>query len=58
MGYPRTAYCSVFGNVENSPGWLELDQKRPCVACMKLFEVNGLSCVEIDRLMHELNVLT
>ena len=47
-----------FGTVKNSPGLYELDQKRPCVVCMKLFEVNGLSCVEINRLMHELNVLT
>ena len=25
---------------------------------MKLFELNGLCCVEINRLMHKLNVLT
>ena len=24
---------------------------------MKLFELNGLCCVEINRLMHKLNVL-
>ena len=47
-----------FGTIKNSPGLYELDQKHSCVVCMKLFEVNGLSCVEINRLMHELNVLT
>ena len=31
------------GLLKNSPGWLELDQKRPCVVCMKLVEMNGLS---------------
>ena len=46
-----------FGTVKNNPSLYELDQKRPCVVCMKLFEVNGLSCVKIYRLMHELNVL-
>ena len=55
---PTDSPLLYFGTVKNSPGLYELDQKRSCVVCMKLFEVNGLSCVEIDRLMHELNVLT
>ena len=40
------------------PGLCELDQKRPYVVCMKLFEMNGLSWLikEINRLM--LDVLT
>ena len=44
-----------FGTVKNSPGLYELDQKRPCVVCLKLFEVNGLSWLikEIKWLMHE-----
>ena len=47
-----------FEIAKNSPDLYDLDQKRPCVVCMKLFELNGLCCVETNRLMHELNVLT
>ena len=50
--------CSVFGLLKTVPGLCEMDQKRPCVKYRKLFEVNGLICVEMDRLMHELCVLT
>ena len=57
-GLPTDSPLLCFWTVKNSLGLYELDQKRPCVVCMKLFEVNGLSCVEINRLMHELNVLT
>ena len=57
-GLPTDNPLLCFGTIKNSPGLYELDQKRPCVVCMKLFEMNGLSCVEINRLMHELNVLT
>ena len=57
-GLPTNNPLLCFGTVKNSPGLYELDQKCPCVVCMKLFEVNDLSCVEINRLMHELNVLT
>ena len=57
-GLPMDIPLFCFGTVKNSPDLYELDQKRPCVECMKLFEVNDLSCVEIYRLMHELNVLT
>ena len=57
-GLPTDNPLLYFRTVKNSPGLYELDQKRPCVVCMKLFEVNGLSCVEINKLMNELNVLT
>ena len=57
-GLPTDSPLLCFGTVKNSPGLYELDQKRPCIVCMKLFEVNGLSCVEINRSMLELNVLT
>ena len=30
--------CSVFGTIKNNPDWLELDQKRQCVVCMKLLK--------------------
>ena len=48
-GLPTDNPLLCFGNVKNSPGLYKLYQKRPCVECMKLFEVNGLSCVEIYR---------
>ena len=56
-GLPTDSPLFYFGTVKNSPDLYKLDQKRPCIVCMKLFEVNDLSCVEIIRLMHELNVL-
>ena len=49
--------CS-FWDYKNSPSVYEMDHKRPCVLVLKFFEVNDLSCVEIDRLVHEFNVLT
>ena len=57
-GLPTDSPLLDFEIVKNSPGLHELDQKRPCVVRMKLFEGNGLNCVEINRLMHELVVLT
>ena len=57
-GLPTDNPLLCFGTVKNSLGLYELDQKRPYIVCMKLFEVNGLSCVKINRLMHVLNVLT
>ena len=46
------------GQLKTVPGLCELDQKRPYVVCMKLFQMNGLSWLikEINRLM--LDVLT
>ena len=57
-GLPTDSPLLSFGTVKDSPGLHELDQKYPCVVRMKLFEVNGLNCVEINMLMHELVVLT
>ena len=50
--------CSVLGLLKTVTGLDQLDQKRPYVVCMKLFKMNGLSCIGISRLMHELCVLT
>ena len=46
------------GLLKTVPCLCELDQKRPYVVCMKLFEMNGLRWLikEINRLM--LDVLT
>ena len=49
--------CSVFGLLKIVPGLCELDQKHPCFGCRKLFEVNVLICVGMDRLMNEICVL-
>ena len=57
-GLPTDSPLLGFEIVKNSPGLHELDQKRTCIVRMKLFEVNGLNCVGINRLMHELVVLT
>ena len=35
--------CSILRLLKTVPGLCELDQKRPYVVCMKLFEVSGLS---------------
>ena len=37
FGLPTDSPLFCFGTVKNSPGLCELDQKRPCVVCMKLF---------------------
>ena len=41
-----------FRTVKNSPGLHDWTKKCPCVICMKLLEMNGLSCVENDMFMH------
>ena len=57
-GLPTDNLLLDFETVKNSLDLHELDQKRPCIVRMKSFEVNGLNCVGINRLMHELVVLT
>ena len=51
-GLPTNSPLLGFGTVRSSPGLHELDQKRPCVVCMKVLEVNGLNCVENEMLMN------
>ena len=43
---------ALFWDYKNSPSLCEMDYKCPCVLAFKLFDVNGLVCVEIDRLRH------
>ena len=50
--------CSILGLLKTVPGLRELDQKRPCVVCMRFVEMNGLSYMGISRLMHKFDVLT
>ena len=33
--------CSILGLLKTVPGLCEMDQKGPCVGCLKLFELNG-----------------
>ena len=57
-GLPMDSPLALFWDCKTVPGLCELNQKRPYVVCMKLFEMNGLSWLikEINRLM--LDVLT
>ena len=57
-GLPMDSPLALFWDCKNSPSLCEMDHKRPCVLALKLFEKNGLCCVEINRLMHKLDVLT
>ena len=53
-GLPTDSPHTLFlGLLKSVPGLFELDQNRPYVVCL-----NGLVCEEIDRLRHDLNVLT
>ena len=42
-GLPTDIPLDLFWDCKNSPSLYEMDQKRPCVVCMKLVEMNGLS---------------
>ena len=44
--------CSVLGTVKTVPGLCEMDKNCPCVVFSKLYEMNGLHCVELVRLIH------
>ena len=46
-GLPMDSPLLGFRTVKISPSLCEMDQKCPCIVCMKLCEVNGLSGVEI-----------
>ena len=48
---------ALFWDCKNNPSLYEMNHKCPCVSALELFEMNGLICVEMDRLMHELLVL-
>ena len=57
-GLPTDSPLALFWDCKNSPSLYEMDHKCPCVLALKLIEVNGLSCVGINRLMYKLDVLT
>ena len=47
-----------FGTVKNNPGFLQIGPKTSMCLVLEVDEMNGLSCVEVDRLIHDYNVLT
>ena len=49
---------SVLGLLKTVPGLYKLDQKTSMCWVLEIDEMNGLSYVEIDRLIHDSNVLT
>ena len=53
-GMPVDNPLALFWDCKNSPNLYEMDHKCPCVLALKLFDVNGLVCVEINRLRHDL----
>ena len=57
-GLPTDSSLALFWDCKNNPSLYEMDHKRPCVLALKLFEVNGLGCVEINKLTYKLDVLT
>ena len=52
VGCPWTAHLLCFGTVKTVPGSCAMDKNCPCVVCSKLYEMNGLRCVELVRLIH------
>ena len=38
VGCPRTAHVLCFGTVKTVQGLCEMDQKGPCVGCLKLMK--------------------
>ena len=53
-GLPVDSPLALFWDYKNSPSVYEMDHKCPCVLALESFDVNGLVCVEIDRLRHDL----
>ena len=47
-----------FGTVKNSPEFVQIGPKTSMCWVFEIDEMNGLSCMEIDRLIHVSNVLT
>ena len=51
-GLPVDSPLLCFGTIKTVPGLCEMDKYCPCVVCSKLYERNGLHCVELVRLIH------
>ena len=53
-GLPVDSSLALFWDCKNSLSLYEIDHKCPYVLALELFDVNGLVCVEIDKLRHDL----
>ena len=53
-GLPVDSPLALFWDCKNSPNLYEMDHKCPCVLAWEFFYVNGLVCVEIYSLRHDL----
>ena len=56
-GLPTESPRALFRNCKNSPVFFGNGPKRSMCWVLEIDEMNGLICVEMDRLMHELRVL-
>ena len=52
-GLPTDSPLALFWDCTNNSSLYEMEHKCPCVLALELFDMNGLSCVEINRLMFE-----
>ena len=57
-GLPTDIPLALFWTVKNSAGFVQIGPKTSMCWVLEIDEMNGLSCVEIDRLIHDSNVLT
>ena len=57
-GLPVDSPLALFWDCKNSPGFVQIGLKTSMCWVLEIDEMNGLSCVEIDRLIHDSNVLT
>ena len=57
-GLPVDIPLALFWDCKNSPEVVQIAQKTSMYWVLEIDEINGLSCVEIDRLIHDSNVLT
>ena len=48
---------ALFWKCKISPGFVQIGPKTSMYWVLEIDEINGLSCVEIDRLIHDSNVL-
>ena len=53
----RQPTCSVLGLLKIVPGFVQIGPKTSMCWVLEIDKMNGLSCVEIDRLIHDSNVL-
>ena len=55
---PVDSPLALFWDCKNNPGFVQIGPQTSMYWVLEIDEINGLSCVEIDRLIHDSNVLT